>query len=113
VTLVDLHDPVVDDGVADRQERADESIEVSGPDSIVVLGFLPVEELQPSRIRARDVATLLENLRLRYTREWIQVVRRPRKRFDDEMSRPGAASAVIAAFVVDPRRAYFPGVSLA
>ena len=64
VRAVLLHDVLVYDRIADRQERAHEPVEVRGVHARVLLGELAVVALEPVGLRVHDIATGLEHLGL-------------------------------------------------
>ena len=57
-------DLVIHDRVADGQKRADQLVDVHGPEAVVVTIELPVEDLDPGRVRVHHHSARLDGLGL-------------------------------------------------
>ena len=69
---VPFDDLVVDDGVADGEEGADEVVEVDGPHVVPAFRDLAEEPFESIGYRARDVAALLEVCLFGEAVEWVE-----------------------------------------
>ena len=58
---VQLYDLLTDDGVADREVGAHQTVQIERPDLVVFLVEAPVDQLEPGGLRVDDVTALFED----------------------------------------------------